>query len=316
MLKTKYFGGAWGDAFRHFQGNRHSKYVCMDFSAFDSSLSPTLLNYTMDYMRTRFGPGVEATRLFAYYKRELIHTTVNTPSGLLYRKHRGVASGDPFTSLAGSYANWIALLSVGFHLGLDVTAWTFGDDSVMRVDACLWSNDHLLDALRKSLYELFGLKVKPSQSYVCDRTLIKPDEYDPGTSAVSFLSFYCTTEGLPFMSTSSLWGRVIHPERCRSELIDEYSTVIGLSIVYYANFEASIILMRVREYLEAHGAHIEDWSVHSFLASWAELSLVDEDVAVLRHTINPEVVGELFISGFIDKKLVMMKEDRVLTLPG
>jgi len=108
-------------------------YLFIDFKGFDARVPSELLSRVMDHVATRFEPGRGTRAYWDSEFKQLVKTEIAMPDGVVYRKQQGVASGDPWTSIAGSYANWIILKRCMNALGVRCKIWTFGDDSVVAI---------------------------------------------------------------------------------------------------------------------------------------------------------------------------------------
>ncbi|ALO50135.1 67 kDa protein [Penicillium janczewskii Beauveria bassiana-like virus 1] len=223
-----------------------TSYAFIDFKKFDQRIPRRLLRAVMNHISTRFrtGPGTKA--YWSSEMRQLIETEIAMPDGTVYKKQRGVASGDPWTSLADSYANWIILKRVFNRLGLEVKIWTFGDDSVVAVYGPPFQGD-LMAAIGRSAWEEFGMVVSKEKSYVTDVMVDIDDDPEPKKSG-SFLSMYFlwTEMGVrPTRPLQDLYELMLKPERCRGDVEWEVVRTSMAYLTFYYNSNARYVL---REY--------------------------------------------------------------------
>lgn len=318
LVGTKYFGGEWGNVFRQFAYTHTDDhyYLCADFSGFDSSLDPEIIEMAFSIVRKKFPRRAYLDTYFEYCKREMIHTTVNTPSGYVYKKHKGVASGDPYTSLIGSYSNWIILLSVLEIMNIDGRVWVYGDDSVVsvrrsQVDRVFGDPQTFKSEFGRLVTHHFRMKFKPEQSYICKRNIISDEEHDPGTSAVSFLSYYCNETGFPVMSTSSLYNRLINPERSTTGPEEEYALVMGLQIAYYGNPVARDWLAWLRLALENEVKQPSVGMLTKVWKDWKDFGLsFDEVNTILFSPVTEVAIHYLYVTGHINYDFIMSGRDK------
>lgn len=227
-----------------------SQFMFLDFKKFDQRIPRRLLRAVMKHISTRFqsGPGTKA-----YWNsecRHLIETEIAMPDGHVFRKQRGVASGDPWTSLAGSYANWIILKRAFQKLGVDVKIWTFGDDSVVAIYGWYPEGD-LLRAVRAAVWEDFGMVISGNKSYVTDHLVDIEDDPEEKTSG-SFLSMYFlqTEMGVrPTRPLQDMYELMLKPERCRDELEWEVVRTSMAYLTFYYNRKARYVLEEYWDWL-------------------------------------------------------------------
>uniref|UniRef100_A0A2V0RBU0 RdRp n=1 Tax=viral metagenome TaxID=1070528 RepID=A0A2V0RBU0_9ZZZZ len=173
-------------------------YLCVDFSGYDQTVPAEVIQWGLTRISSRFKT---CQGSHAYWKSELnhlVHTEIAFPTGEVYMKGRGVASGDPWTSQLGSEANWLMQELAFRFLGWNARAWTFGDDVIVAID-CLPegrpSSATLLTQYATAMGKLFGLEVKGSDSYCTPQLSISGPEPVEGKS-VKFLSNFFMEVGV------------------------------------------------------------------------------------------------------------------------
>nr|QED88100.1 RNA-dependent RNA polymerase [Colletotrichum gloeosporioides RNA virus 1] len=220
-----------------------NKFLFIDFKKFDQRIPRRLLLIVMKYIAGRFasGPGTKA-----YWRsefRHLVETEIAMPDGCVYRKKRGVASGDPWTSLAGSYANFIILKMACDKLGLKVKIWTFGDDSVVAVYD--WAGQYdLLAEVSRIAWEMWGMVTSKEKSYSSDHLVDIDDNPRPRVGG-SFLSMYFlqTEMGVrPTRPLQDMYELMLKPEKCRNSLEWEVVRTSMAYLVFYYNSDARFVL--------------------------------------------------------------------------
>ncbi|AKC57301.1 putative RNA-dependent RNA polymerase [Beauveria bassiana RNA virus 1] len=220
-----------------------SAFCFIDFKKFDQRVPRRLLRGVMDHIRSAF-VGEPGSR--AYWEsefRHLVDTEIAMPDGSCYRKRRGVASGDPWTSLAGSYANWIILKWVFLKLGLEVKIWTFGDDSVVAIYGQV-DTEGLMSQVVRLAWEGFGMNVSRDKSYVTRHLVDIADDPEP-QKAGSFLSMYFlqTPMGVrPTRPLQDMYELLLKPEKCRGTVEWEVVRTSMAYLVFYYNETARYVL--------------------------------------------------------------------------
>nr|BCH36649.1 RNA-dependent RNA polymerase [Aspergillus lentulus non-segmented dsRNA virus 1] len=226
------------------------EFLFLDFTGFDQSIPSPLLRAAMAHVQSRFiaGPGTDS-----YWKSEfehLVNTEIAMPDGCVYKKKRGVASGDPWTSLADSYANWIALTHISHLLGLKVKVWTFGDDSIVAVyDGPAYGD--LVGEFRTLAYDCFGMDVSSKKSYR-SRVLVDIEDNPEPKQSGSFLSLYFlqTPMGVrPTRPLQDLYEMFLVPEKNRGDLGWEIVRTSMAYMTFYYNETARYVLEEYWDYL-------------------------------------------------------------------
>lgn len=136
--------------------------VTMDYSGFDSSVNPRLIDFAFGVLKTYFNEEHRGVmdKLINYF----IHTPILMPDGLVYRKHRGIPSGSYFTQLVGSIINYLSIQYAFIRLlggpALPDQILVLGDDSVFGTDGRV-SLGHLAQVVGE-----LGLKMSEAKSGV------------------------------------------------------------------------------------------------------------------------------------------------------
>jgi hypothetical protein len=143
--------------------NANLKYS-LDFSSFDSSIHPRLIDVAFKVLKTNFDPELVNKGEWDSIVHYFIHTPIVMPDGLLYKKHQGVPSGSYFTQLVDSIVNFITLQYMSFKSTSrpirEDKVLVLGDDSVFSFDK------HLpLELIAKVIGEL-GIKVNAQKSRI------------------------------------------------------------------------------------------------------------------------------------------------------
>lgn len=136
----------------------------LDFSGFDSSIHPRLIDDAFRILRTHFDLDERMDKAWRKVVWYFIHTPILMPDGFVYQKHHGVPSGSYFTQLVDSVVNFLAIQYASIKVfGKPIEEgklMVLGDDSVFGVDRYL-----RLEGL-KSLFSDLGLKMNVEKSDV------------------------------------------------------------------------------------------------------------------------------------------------------
>uniref|UniRef100_A0A2V0R8Y5 RdRp n=1 Tax=viral metagenome TaxID=1070528 RepID=A0A2V0R8Y5_9ZZZZ len=206
-------------------GKKPMYFLMVDFSGYDQTVPAPVILASLQRISRRFEvvPGSDA-----YWESEYVHLTetkIVLPNGQVYVKSRGVSSGDPWTSQVGSEANWLMNVITFKVRGWVAYAWVFGDDVVIAVVEGPSDPSVALEQYTKTIYELFGLEVKVSDSYATEQLIVSGPEPVEGQSA-KFLSSYFMNrdEGVvPVPTFNSVLERMLYPETNRFDEIVELS---------------------------------------------------------------------------------------------
>ena len=109
--------------------------LCLDYSAFDSSVSAQLLTYAWRIMRSWFVHVDE--KAWTIIERYFATSPILMPDGFVYSGRKGgVPSGSCFTQIIDSIVNAIAIRYIEQRLALDVNTYgVLGDDSYISVSS-------------------------------------------------------------------------------------------------------------------------------------------------------------------------------------
>jgi len=134
----------------------------VDWSQFDASVSPSLINDMFRVVRSVLDLTDREDKVFWSYVNDFIHTRIVLPDGNVYQVHRGVPSGSAFTSMIDSMVN-VYLMN---YLWVRLTGHALGHNQlvVMGDDAVVASNERveLADLARIALECGFKLNVEKS----------------------------------------------------------------------------------------------------------------------------------------------------------
>jgi hypothetical protein len=226
------------------------RYVFIDFKKFDQRIPRRVLKAVMKHISHTFqrGPGTGA--YWASEFKHLVETEIAMPNGSVFKKFMGVASGDPWTSLADSYANWVMLSMACKALGLQAKIWTFGDDSVIAVDDGYTEGD-LLGRISQWVMEEFGMVVSKEKSYMATELVTIDEDPEEGSSG-SFLSMYflATPMGVrPTRPLQHFYELFLKPERNGGTVEWEVARTSMAYLVFFYNPKVRYILHEYWDWL-------------------------------------------------------------------
>lgn len=280
MLGMGPFSGQFEELAGHAAGA--SSYVLLDFTKFDQRIPALVLREALRHISSKFENVPGKTAYFRSEFNQIVNTIIAMPDGTVWQKRRGIASGDPWTSIIGSYCNWIMLQYVTKKLGWETKIWAFGDDSVIAVYNRKLDND-ALRPLSRLLYDTFGMVVSERKSYVTDTLVDIADNPEPRKSG-SFLSnyFYHTEMGVRVTRPlEDLYELMIHPERNRGTVEWEVVRTSAMYLNFYYNEDARYLLEEYWDYLhkvyripELRGSSMDYALLREMDLPWDQFKLV------------------------------------------
>jgi len=158
--------------------------------------------------------------LFKRIQNDFIHSQLLTPDGKIFQVHKGVPSGNPFTSLIDSVVNLIVVQ----YMWQRVTGNMVPADSVLILgdDVIIARNERIaLDKLAKASAELgFTLSVEKSEVAHSYREWDEMDEEGLFRNQVHFLGHYWM-HGRARRPVKEVLQRQIFPERHKKRSFQE-----------------------------------------------------------------------------------------------
>lgn len=224
------YSGKWPRLMRRY-GDK--TLLMLDFSKFDSTIPAWLLKAAFTFVRSFFAECPGADAYWEHEYRRLVHTAIVLPDGEVLRKSRGVASGDPWTSIMDSICNFIIIHAVYHPDGDSLIIGTFGDDSLTGGAPVIISKLDMAAVAARAL-RLFGVVVHPVKSYFSAHLCLDPGE-EPSRRTASYLSMWFNPEGYPVPSATAVLAKLWHPERRRAEPSWEIVRVIALLYLSFWN---------------------------------------------------------------------------------
>jgi len=198
--------------------SKFERTYCLDFSAFDASLSAEIIDDAFRILRTHLELNEEDKEMFDRLINDFIHTRIVLPDSSMWQVHRGVPSGSAFTSLVDSVCNIIIINYIWIRL----TGRAPEPDEVMVLgdDSIVGSNHNFKLATIAAVAKELGITLSVAKSRVtrCGdmipflghewksgrphrrgndiaKRLAYPERYSPRLKdpAYSFLRLYCMT---------------------------------------------------------------------------------------------------------------------------
>jgi len=188
----------------------------VDWSQFDASISPSLINDMFRVVRSVLDLSDRENELFWRYVNDFIHTRIVLPDGNIYQVHRGVPSGSAFTSLIDSMTNVYAMN----YIWARITGHALSHNQllVMGDDAVLAANERVeLADMERAAAEL-GLKLNAQKSVI---TSVTDD-----SEGIHFIGHYWK-HGRPRRPMRELVTRMALPERHAKQDMSRSLTRLG-----------------------------------------------------------------------------------------
>lgn len=240
---------------------RHPTFMAtLDFSGFDQTVPAGILRAAMAYISRRFQFTQGSYEYWASETRNLVDTEIAMPDGEVYRKERGVASGDPWTSQVGSLSNWMMWTIYFKDMGIDGRAWTFGDDVLVAIYDST-PEEGFIKRVSDYFYTKFGMEVKQEVSFTT-KQLVITGNYPVAGGSIEFLHNYFVrshTMVVPVPLYESMFDGLLYPEKNPELVIDDFhckdnynyerQRVSAYYILYYYNIPARNTLERYHRWL-------------------------------------------------------------------
>jgi hypothetical protein len=179
---------------------------------------------------------------WTHERERLVNTAIALPGGTVVRKRNGITSGDPGTSIVGSWCCWLILKSIL----PDAEIYSFGDDAVIVFKP--GTTTPSLDSISEEAMHMFGVKIHPQKSYYTSRFTFTGSEPREKATA-SFLSLYWDRYFNPAPLTHDIIQHLYHPEINRDSVTWEMVRAAALYMTSYKNFRASDICSGYFHYL-------------------------------------------------------------------
>ena len=187
----------------------------LDFSKFDSSVPARMIDDAFQVVKTHLELDEVDDAVWYRFVNDFIHTRIIAPDGGVYQVHKGVPSGNAFTSILGSVINLI-LISYMWH---KITGHSLPHDRVLVMgdDVVVASNTRLeLSDLASAASDL-GFTLSVEKSDVVDTKKERTDFFENRTH---FLGHYWFI-GDPHRPDHELLQRMAFPEHHRKRTDDE-----------------------------------------------------------------------------------------------
>lgn len=219
----------------HNWGHKFPKFISIDYSSFDQTISSWLIEDAFSILRCAFDltPGQELE--FDEICRNFIHKDFILSEGILH-SDKGVPSGSMFTQIIDSIVNILVVRTYFDSVSERCEMIAMGDDNAIfcspRVD---------IEEIASYIGKNFGLIVKTDD---------KSNEGLTYKSDVKFLSRYWTQSG-PWRHPNQLVSRMLFPERFRKydEDVKPEHVMFGYILTYPKGMEQ---LMDVGRFMREH----------------------------------------------------------------
>lgn len=177
--------------------------VGLDYSGFDSSVHPKLIDHAFNILKSHFVLDDVEEQTWQKIVWYFIHTPILMPDGYVYKKHQGVPSGSYFTQMIDSIVNYISVQYMSIRLsGQAIPSgrlYVLGDDSIFS------ALEHVPVERYKQLARELGLVVNTTKSEVSN------------TRRFSFLG-HVWDRGLVHRDPSEIAKRLVFPEKFNGDL--------------------------------------------------------------------------------------------------
>jgi len=190
--------------------SRRGKWLCLDYSKFDATVSEYLIRAAFRVIRHQFDftqynnggtpDAIEIDRLWNWLERYFIETPMCLPNGELYVKRGGVPSGSYFTNLVDTVVNFIVTRSLCRLTGVKINSELyFGDDALLDVE------DADIELMSYYAEEVFGMEISEKKSSI-----------GVGFTFLGYENCY----GFPYRPTTDYFDHLKMPERSDEDIAD------------------------------------------------------------------------------------------------
>jgi len=236
----------------------------IDMSAYDSSISSSLIKEAFKILRTWFDldaiepvTGKTVRDIFRLVEKYFTTSHIVMPDGHVYKGRRhGVPSGSYFTQVVDSIVNVIIAGTISSRFSMNVDKkeiFVLGDDLLM------WSNRKIdLDIIARYASGVFNIQFNPDKSR-------RYDHDEP----VHYLG-RDWPNGLPDISTEEIVKRMVYPERFRKYSTNEVEAerqvrllILSFAAVYWSAMPIAQAAYGSRTYFGKGGATLD---VHTYMS--------------------------------------------------
>jgi hypothetical protein len=208
---------------------RFKHIVCFDWSKYDQSISRGQIVLAFAICRASFPKSEHLDNLFLFILSGFLVKRVVGDGGLIYKITKGVATGDPFTSIINTLVNFITFAYLEEECEVDFGLKKYyGDDTVLGTNSKGFSYQKLIDI---SLIH-FGMVLKLES----DSGFSESEDIESSACFLKFRSLY----GLPARSRGDIIKTISfyqhRPLKCYKEKISR-----ALSFLMCSPFDFTLI---------------------------------------------------------------------------
>lgn len=179
---------------------KYKKWISIDYSSFDQTISSWLIHTGFDAMELAFRSMTpEQQAFYRAIRSDFIYKDFVVGEGFVHSR-RGVPSGSMYTQIMDTIVNKMVIDSYFHYIGRECEMTIMGDDNIIFTDI-----DVDMDELASYISHNFGLIIKTDDKSCMGDTRVD----DP-----KFLSAYWTHNG-KFRHPHELISRIAFPERHR-----------------------------------------------------------------------------------------------------
>lgn len=182
-----------------------------DWDDFDTCANSKIIAAAFAMARSMFPPGKEIDNAFFWMCSGFIAKHVVTPDGLLYRVDKGIPSGNAWTSIIGTFINyllWMDIVRNAPHLTATKPRYSFllcGDDFVINFKDPL-QQGFSFKKLAKWIRDRSGFSIR--EDYKLGKPCVKSEE-----DCITFLKTAMLIDNLPATTWKDLFTRIMLPSK-------------------------------------------------------------------------------------------------------
>jgi len=191
-----------------------TKVFSTDFKGFDQKIPRAVLEENILAIMSMF-QDVPGSHLYWHNETEnMIETVVAWFDGTLIKKRSGVASGNAWTSVVGTFVAFTVLKSVLTRLGVKSYVVTFGDDAFFAIAGNEVTRISV-EVISENSTEMYGMPLGLEKSFEFGNVYGDVGENDDADyhNCPQFLSLFPLRNGCVAPATRDVVLNLLHPER-------------------------------------------------------------------------------------------------------
>lgn len=194
-----------------------------DWTSYDECPNAKILAFAFAMARSYFPDNdVEIDNHFFYFASGFISKHVVTPDGLLYKINKGIPSGNVWTSIIGSFVNYILLTdALRFYTRFCV------DRPRYRLMIC--GDDFVVSFLDPQTFspKMLAKWFKKRHGFILEKYKVGPAITENEEDSIKFLKTVIRPDGMPSISYDDLYPRMLLPNKRYTSAEDLFKFILS-----------------------------------------------------------------------------------------